>query len=107
VINLVAYFRSRPREFRFLEQYFNSPYGNDKIQAKILMEDGTPNDLFNRLFLNGQQEGTVRKLPLPVYPVMVFGPVSCLVRYALFGDDMVNDTVIRATAEACWNAIKA
>ena len=107
VTNLIHYLRSHPREFRFIEQYYNSPYGIDKVHAEIMQADGKPTDLFTRLFLNGQNEGTIRKLPLPVYPVMTFGPVGFLVRYSLSGHGMVDDAMIQATAEACWNAIKA
>ena len=107
VSNLIRYLCSHPRDFRFFEQYYNSPYGIDKVHAEIVEIDGEPTNLFTRLFLNGQKEGSIRKLPLPVYPVMTFGPVSFFVRYSLSGRTTVDDVMIRATAEACWNAIKA
>jgi len=107
VTNLIHYLRSHPKEFRFLEQYYNSSFGINKVHANILQEDGTPTNLFSRLFLDGQKEATIRKLPLPVYPVMTFGPVSYLVRYSLSGHIAVDDAIVQATAEACWNAIKA
>ncbi|WP_462323725.1 TetR/AcrR family transcriptional regulator [Desulfoplanes sp.] len=107
VSNLILYLSSHPGDFRFLEQYYNSPYGIDKVHAEIVEIDGKPTTLFTRLFLNGQKEGSIRQLPLPVYPVMTFGPVSFLVRYSLSGRITVDDAMIQATAEACWNAIKA
>lgn len=107
VRELIAYLFAHPKEFRFLEQYYNSPYGNNKVHAKILREDAQPTDLFMGLFVNGRQAGTIRDLPLPVYMVMTFGPVSHLVRYSLAGHIVVTDEIIQATAEACWNAIKA
>ncbi len=107
VTHLIRYLCSHPREFRFLEQYYNSPFGIDKVHAEIVEIDGEPTNLFTRLFLDGQKEGSVRKLPLPVYPAVTFGPVSFLVRYSLSGRTIVDDAMIRATAEACWNAIKA
>jgi AcrR family transcriptional regulator len=107
VIKLIDYLRLHPKEFRFLEQYYNSPYGVDKVHAEITHANGTPSDLFSNLFLRGQKEGTIRELPLPVYPVMTFGPVGFLVRYSLSGHARVDEAMIQATAEACWNAIKA
>ncbi|GAU08849.1 TetR/AcrR family transcriptional regulator [Desulfoplanes formicivorans] len=107
VTKLIEYLRSHPKEFRFIEQYYNSPYGIDKAHAEITQADGNPSDLFSQLFLKGQNEGTIRKMPLPVYPVMTFGPVGFLVRYSLSGRARVDDAMIQATAEACWNAIKA
>ncbi|PIE69147.1 MAG: TetR family transcriptional regulator [Deltaproteobacteria bacterium] len=107
VTKSIGYLCSRPREFRFLEQYYNSPYGIDKVRERIMEADGEPTTLFTRLFVKGQKEGSIRMLPLPVYPAVTFGPGSLLIRYALSGRIIVDDTLIAATAEACWNAIKA
>ncbi|MFA6811349.1 MAG: TetR/AcrR family transcriptional regulator [Desulfoplanes sp.] len=105
---VVHYLYSHPKEFRFLEQYHNSPYGINEVQAKILQQDdGRPTGLCSEIFLNGQQEGIIKKLPLPVYISMLFGPVSYMVRYSLSGYTALDDTIIQSLADACWNAIKA
>ncbi len=107
VTNLIRYLSSHPREFRFLEQYYNSPYGIDKVHTELVGANGNATDMFTRLFVDGQKQGVIRTLPFPVYPVMTFGSVSFLIRYSLSGGIMVDDALIAATAEACWNAIKA
>ncbi len=108
VSGVIHYLHSHPKEFRFLEQYHNSPYGINKVQAKILQQDdGRPTGLCSEIFLNGQREGIIKKLPLPVYISMLFGPVGYMVRYSLAGYVALDETMIQSLAEACWNAIKA
>jgi AcrR family transcriptional regulator len=105
---VVRYLYSHPKEFRFLEQYHNSPYGINQVQAKVLQQDdGRPTDLCTEIFLKGQQEGIIKKLPLPVYISMLFGPVSYMVRYSLSGYAELDETLIQTLADACWNAIRA
>ncbi|MDD2220100.1 MAG: TetR/AcrR family transcriptional regulator [Desulfoplanes sp.] len=107
VTDLIYHLRSHPKDFRFIEQYYNSSYGINKVHAKIFQDNGSPSDLFTRLFLSGQKESTIRSLPLPVYLTMTFGPITYLVRYSLSGHITVDDAIVQATADACWNAIKA
>jgi AcrR family transcriptional regulator len=106
ITNLIHYLRDHPLEFKFLEQYFNSPYGLEKKREKILEEDpaGCRNPL-KRIF-SGGNEGAVKDLPLSILHAMAFGPVTFVLRDAMAGLVTLDDRVIQEVAQACWDAIK-
>lgn len=107
VTSLICYLNIRHQEFKFLEQYYSSPYGSQTKHAKFLNEDSTePANPFVNLF-SGSKKGTIKELPLPLYLAMTFGPVIFLLRDSLSGLVTLDDALIQQTAEASWNAIKA
>lgn len=107
VTSLIHYLHEHPQEFKFLEQYYSSPYGSDKKHAKFLRE-GTV-DLSNPFvnLFSGNKSGILKDLPLPVYLAMTFGPIIFLLRDSLSGLVILDETLVQKTAEASWNAIKA
>jgi AcrR family transcriptional regulator len=104
--NLIHYLRDHPLEFKFLEQYFNSPYGVEKKREKFLDEDasGCRNPL--RRIFSGGNEGAVKDLPQPILHAMAFGPVTFVLRDAMAGLVTLDDMMIQDVAQACWDAIK-
>lgn len=106
VTSLIHYLNSHPQEFKFLDQYYSSPYGRETKHAKFLQEDSADQSSpFVNLF-SGSQKGTIKDLPLPLYLAMTFGPVIFLLRDSLLGLVTLDDALIQQTAEASWNAIK-
>ncbi len=107
VTSLIHYLNDHPQEFKFLEQYYSSPYGSDKKHAKFLRE-GTvdSSNPFVNLF-SGNKTGILKDLPLPIYLAMTFGPIIFLLRDSHSGLVILDETLVQQTAEASWNAIKA
>lgn len=105
--NLVLYLHSHPREFKFLEQYYCSPYGIKKKRGKFSKgENEGDSSLFIHLFC-GEKEATIKKLPLPVYQALTFGPVIYFLRDSMSGFVTLDESIVQTLAESCWNAIKA
>ncbi|MBE0502123.1 MAG: TetR/AcrR family transcriptional regulator [Desulfuromonadales bacterium] len=107
VTQLMHYLRVREAEFKFLEQYYSSPYGIEKKQAKFLSSERDPrsNPFIN--FFTGDKRGIIKDLPLSLCLSMTFGPIIFLLRDSFAGLVQLDDTLIQQTAEACWNALKA
>lgn len=105
VVNLIDYLKNHPREFKFLEQYYSSPYGSAKKHAKFLHADidEHPNPFVN-LFASISRK-VQRNLPLPLYLAMTFGPVIFLLRDTLSGEVVLNDALVQQTAVASWRAL--
>jgi TetR/AcrR family transcriptional regulator, repressor of fatR-cypB operon len=103
---LIQYLHSHPREFRFLEQYYHSPYGLEKKRAKISLEDKTKLPAPLRKFFFGDLDDSVKKLPWPVYQALIFGPVTYLMRDSLTGLVTLDDDMVQSLTRACWDAIK-
>ncbi|MCF8092558.1 MAG: TetR/AcrR family transcriptional regulator [Desulfotignum sp.] len=103
--DLIYYLHSHPREFRFLEQYYYSPYGLEKKRGKLLQENNQNIAEPLRKFFFGELDGSVKKLPWPVYQALIFGPVTFLVRDSLAGLVTLNDDMVQSLARACWDAL--
>lgn len=106
ITSLIHYLNARPQEFKFLEQYYSSPYSIQTKQATFLHSNSAENVTpFVNLFTNSQK-GTIKGLPLSLYLAMAFGPAIFLLRNSLSGVVTLDDALIQQTAEASWNAIK-
>lgn len=103
--SLLRYFINNPLDFRFLEQYHNSPYGVAHRRDKIL---GSKNecDVFRDLFEEGLAAQMLKSLPLSILFGLAFGPVLSIARDHILGFVILDETLITPAIEACWDAIK-
>ncbi len=99
---LVNYFLASPTEFRFIEQFFNSPYGATTRRERIRCD----NSIISEIFLEGIQQRVVKNLPLPILNSLTFGPLTEICRNHVLKYFELNDHVINSTVEACWDAIR-
>ncbi len=106
ITNLILFLDQHPQEFKFLEQYYHSPFGIDKKREQRILENrqGRKNQ-FMELFFRGSN-AEIKGLPTPVLLSLAFGPVLFLLRDAIAGLVELNETVIAQVAEGCWDAIK-
>ena len=101
---LVRYCIEAPLEFRFLEQFHNSPYGVEHRREKFF---GTNDkDLITELFTEALAAGIVKDLPLPVLFALAFGPLLDICRDHILGFIELDDPLIVRCIEACWDALK-
>lgn len=108
IFNLVRYLCDNPLEFKFLEQYYNSPFGVEKKREKLLDEKVVCGDKempFLQVLARGKGK-TIKDLPMPVIHALAFGPVIFSVRDQLAGLIELDEALIRKLAEASWDAIK-
>lgn len=102
---LTHYFINNPLEFRFIEQFFNSPYGVAHRRDKLLgTKEGC--DVFRELFKDGISEQIIKDLPLVILFDLAFGPVLAVTRDHILGFIVLDDVLIARTVEACWDGIK-
>jgi AcrR family transcriptional regulator len=101
---IVAYCIASPMEFRFLEQFHNSPYGVAHRREKIFGRHD--NDFCAELFDEGLQQQIIKDLPLPILFALTFGPIVDVCRDHILQFIELDDTLIVRTVEACWDAVK-
>ena len=101
---LVRYCIAEPLEFRFMEQFHNSPYGVAHRREKLFGKDNK--DLIKVLFDEALAKGIVKDLPLPVLFGLAFGPLLTLARDHILGFINLDDNLIELTVSACWDALK-
>jgi AcrR family transcriptional regulator len=101
---LIGYFLASPLEFRFVEQFHNSPYGvacrRDKFFGK------QDKDLVTELLEEGQQQQIIKELPRPILNALIFGPLVDACRDHILQFIDLDETLIAQITEACWDAVK-
>lgn len=107
ITNLIHFLKNHPHEFKFLEQYYHSPYGIDKKREKLLLDNTTDRQSpIIELFFDGSNK-EIKRLPVQVLHALAFGPILFLIRDAMAGLVDLNETVINQVANGCWDAIRS
>ena len=102
---LIRYFITNPHHFRYMEQYYNSPYGISLHRDKFLGKSGN-HDILMDIFEQGIEQQVLKELPKAVLFALAFGPLLSLMRDHIVGFIVLDDPLIEQITEACWDAIK-
>ncbi len=101
---IVNYFIGSPMEFRFVEQFFNSPYGVACRREKLLGRKDQ--DICAELFEEGCRLQIIKDLPLPILFALAFGPLIDISRDHILEFITLDALLIEKTVAACWDAVK-
>jgi AcrR family transcriptional regulator len=99
---ILTFFIQNAHEFRFLEQYFNSPYGLEKVRSEGF-NDGDPTQVILRL---AKEQQIVKDLPVDLLSLISYAPIPFLARDHVGGFITLDEDSIHSIAIACWDAIK-
>jgi AcrR family transcriptional regulator len=102
---LLKYFVVHPLHFRFVEQYYNSPYGTSLRRDKI-MKKTSDQDAITSLFEEGVAQQVLKDLPLFVLVSLTISPLVSLARDHNLDLIVLDDDIIMKSIEACWDGIK-
>lgn len=102
---LLRYFIKNPLHFRYMEQYFNSPYGISLHREKLISKHGN-HDMVMDIFDQGIEQRILKELPKSVLFSLAFGSMIVLMRDHILGFITLDDPLIKQVSEACWDAIK-
>jgi len=103
---LLKYFVAHPLHFRFMEQFFNSPYGISLRKDKFLGKFSDRGDAFMNLFKQGIAQKVLKDLPFFVHAALTFSPLTALARDHTLELIKLDDDMIMKSIEACWDGIK-
>ncbi|PKN12410.1 MAG: TetR family transcriptional regulator [Deltaproteobacteria bacterium HGW-Deltaproteobacteria-4] len=102
---VLGYCIANPLDFRYLEQFHNSPYGviyrRDRMLGK--KED---RDMYRELFEEGVAQQVVKDFPLAILFALTFGPLLAVARDHILNFIVLDDDLILRTIEACWDGVK-
>jgi len=101
---LVAFFTCSPLQFRFLEQFHNSPYGVDTRRDRAFGRK--ERNLVTRLLEEARREKAVKDLPLPILFALAFGPLIDACRDHILEFVALDEPLIGTTVAACWDAVR-
>jgi len=106
ITNLVHYLYAHPTVFKFLEQYYHSPFGLEKKREKLFLDDtSTSNNAFGAIF-SKHPANSIKALPISALHALAFGPVLFLLRDAIGGLIEMSESLVQMVTEGCWDAIK-
>ncbi len=100
---LTRSFLASPLQFRFLEQFHNSPYGAESRRSRMVEGKG---DIVTRLFEDAVAQQLLKELPLPVLFALTFGPLLVVSRDHILEVLELDEHLVEKTVEACWDAVK-
>ncbi len=102
---LMRHFIANPLDFRYLEQFHNSPYGVEVRRDKIMGKREGCN-VFRDVFAEGISQGALKELPLVVLFALAFGPIFAVTRDHILGFVTLDRRMISQAVEACWDAVR-
>ena len=102
---LVRHCIGSPQEFRFFEQFNNSPYGVAHRREKLFGKNNR--DVITELFDEALDKRIVKDLPLPVLFALAFGPLLDICRDHILHFIELDDGLISRCVEACWDALRS
>jgi AcrR family transcriptional regulator len=102
---LLRYFIAHPLHFRYMEQYFNSPYGISLHRDRLLGRSGN-HDILMDIFAEGIEQQVLKELPKAALFSLAFGPLISLMRDHILGFVNLDEKLIKQATEACWDGIR-
>jgi TetR/AcrR family transcriptional regulator, repressor of fatR-cypB operon len=102
---LLRYHIEHPLQFRYIQQYHNSPYGVSLRRERFLGKS-TESNIFIDLLEQGIAQQVVKDLPLVAIIDLAFGPLFFLARDHILGFVVADQTLIEQVVTACWEGIR-
>jgi hypothetical protein len=102
---LIRYFVTNPFHFRYMEQYYNSPYGISLHRDRLLGKSDIHGILMD-IFEQGIEQQLLKEFPKAVLFSLAFGPLISLMRDHNVGFIVLDDPLIEQFTETCRDAIK-
>ncbi len=98
---LLRLFLDNPLEFRFMEQYYFSPFSVEDDSAAP-----EENETVRQLLATARAEQMVRDVDISVLHALAIGPIVALARENIYRNLVVDEEMIRLTVEGSWNGLK-
>ena len=96
------FFIENPNDFKFIEMYYNSPYGVEKNRSK----DEACDKVIVILLQKGIEQQVIKDLPQEVLFSLCFGPLLMLVRDHFTGYFKLTEEMIEAALNATWDSLR-
>ena len=103
---LLKYWSTHPLDFKYMEQFHNSPYGAALRRGRFAKESNDVDLPYLTLFEQGVSQQVIKDLPDIVLFALAFGPMITLTRDHILGFIELDDLLIEKTIAACWDGIK-
>jgi len=104
--SLLRFFIENPLDYRYVEQFHNSPFGVAVRRDKIMGNREVGCNTFKELFEQGMAQQVLKDFPLVILFDLAFGPLLAVARDHILGFVHLDAIMIERTIDACWDAVK-
>ncbi len=104
VTAMLRYFIAKPLDFRYVEQFLNSPYGI-VFRGRFFGEKGEY-DVYRELFEEGIAKQVIKDMPIVVLFALTFGPLLSVARDHILGFIRLDGHLVEMTVTACWDSVR-
>ena len=101
-LNMYEYFICNPSEFRFLEQYANSPY-IEKETREANKHTYQPAIVFLE---KGIEKGVLRQMEPVLMANLLYGSVIAVVKIQLSGQMQMNNDTLQQVIQSSWDGVR-
>lgn len=98
---MLQFFLENPQQFRFMEQYYFSPFS----AADSDCDPPEVNETLRRLLLTAREQGMVKQVPLAVLLALAYGPIVALAKEHNSRNLAVDNEMVRQTVEGSWDGL--
>jgi len=98
---MLQFFLKNPLQFRFMEQYYFSPFSAGEQDC----EPPETHETLHRLLLAAREERIVKQAPLAVLQALAYGPIVALAKEHNNRNLAVDEEMVRQTVEASWDGL--
>ncbi len=107
-IGLIHFFFGHPVEFKFLGQFYDSPYGVELRRDKFFNQNSKDHgrETLKSLFEQGVASGDIKDLPMVFLFAFFIGSIISLTRDHILGFIELDDRLLQQAADVCWDAVK-
>jgi TetR/AcrR family transcriptional regulator, repressor of fatR-cypB operon len=102
---LLLYFIANPADFRYLEQFHNSPYGTE-LRRDIIQRKTGNCYIYRELLEQGVKLQVIKDLPMVVLFALAFGPLKVVARDHIVGFITLDEAMIGRIMDASWDGIR-
>ena len=102
---VIDYFIRNPLDFKYTEQFHNSPYGVEHRRNRIFAS-ADKLDIFIDLYERGTAQQVIRDLPMVVFFNLAFAPIIWTLRDHVLGFVNLDASLSRKLVESCWDSVK-
>jgi AcrR family transcriptional regulator len=102
---VMDYFIRNSMDFKYSEQFHNSPYGEAHRRNRIFASTGQP-DIFMELYERGVAQQVIKNLPPLVFFNLAFAPIIWSLRDHILGMVKLDASLARLIVGSCWDSVK-
>ncbi len=102
---VIDYFTQNPMDFKFSEQFHNSPYGEANRRDRIFASTDQP-DIFMELYERGRSMQVLKNIPPAIFFNLMFAPIIWSVRDHILGMVKLDESLARLIVGSCWDSVK-